>query len=194
MNPVNLPAIVGAIAKTLDAFEDGVFNEAELAEVLGDLTHDLSSAVDRRILFLDHLGTRSTAKAPGTGLIGRYEELYRTYREAAERAECLKERIRESTMLTMQTLPDYKFIGSMGKLAVQANSSASLICDLKLGERSIRNLIEPDSPEFHLVPQKYLKEVTVYQLDTEALRADLAAGEEHPWARLERGSHLRVRR
>jgi hypothetical protein len=198
---ISLPAIVGAISRSLDAYEDGQFDESALAEVLGDLSVDLRSAVDRRIGFLDHLGKRSAGGKPGTGLIGRYEELYREYRAAAERAEALKARVEESTMLVMQTLPDVKFQGNLGRLACQNNSAGRLEVDFPLGSRTFSNLLEfsggeetMESSAVNLIPEEYIKRIFVKQLDTAKLKADIEAGKEIVWARVEKGQHLRVRR
>ena len=198
---ISLPAIVGAISRSLDAYEDGQFDEEALAEVLGDLSVDLRSAVDRRIGFLDHLGKRSAGGKPGTGLIGRYEELYREYRAAAERAEALKARVEESTMLVMQTLPEVKFQGNLGRLACQNNASGRLEVDFPMATKTFSNLLEYGgagetmlNSASALIPDEYVRLITVRQLDTAKLKADIEAGKEIVWARVEKGQHLRVRR
>lgn len=198
---ISLPVIVGAISRSLEAYEDGQFDESALAEVLGDLSVDLRSAVDRRIAFLDHLGKRSTGGKPGTGLIGRYEELYREYRAAAERAEALKERVEQHTMEFMAVCPDVRFEGNLGRLAAQNNSSGRLEVDFPLGSRTFSNLLEVgggdetlETTAVSLIPTEYIRTITLKQLDTAKLKSDIEAGKEIVWAKVERGQHLRVRR
>lgn len=193
-NKISLPSVSAAIERTIEAREDGTYDDAELVEVMGDLLVDLESAVDRRIAFLDYLGKRADAKNPGSGVIGTAESLYRAYREKCERAEKLKERVQEMTLYTVETHAGVTFKGKLGKLASQTNGQARLIIDLQLASKTFSNLINTESPEFFEIPANHLKAVTVMQLDTDAIRADLAAGKELSFARTEKGTHLRVRR
>ena len=139
---VSLPTIIQSIASTLDSYEDGVFNEQELQEILGDLKVDLKASVDKRISFFDYIGKRSTGKTPGSGIIGKCEELYRTYREAMERAIALREKVEESTLEIIYQNPEVKFEGDLGKLASQKNSTSKLDVDIPLMQKTLSNVLQ----------------------------------------------------
>lgn len=189
---VGLMSVVGQISQVLELHESQVLTDEMLEEHLGDLTTELRGAVDRRIAFLDHLGARGSGDKPGTGLIGKYQELFRAYRDACERAEGVRDRIKSRTVDIIKAKPDLKFQGDFGKLGAQKNSQASLEVDLPLHERQFRNII--DESNIGLVPPEYIKTIEIKVLDTESLKKDLIDGFEIPWARTQQGYHLRVRR
>lgn len=196
---VSLPRIVEGINKTLEAFEDGLYDEKTLDEILGDLRTDLGNSVDRYIYLLDYLGNQSQGEKPGTGIIGLKQELYREYRKKMEIAEALKERVKARALRIIEESSDLEikgkklvFEGNLGKLAAQA-SPGRLIVDFNLGSKSFGNLIDQNTDVFN-IPAEYIKTVTVLQLDTDRLKEDLKLGKEIPFARLEKNNHLRIRR
>jgi hypothetical protein len=197
---VSLPTIIQSIASTLDSYEDGVFNEQELQEILGDLEVDLKASVDKRISFFDYIGKRSAGKTPGSGIIGKCEELYRTYREAMERAIALREKVEESTLEIIHLNPGIIFQGDLGKLAAQRNSASKLEVDIPLTQKSFSNVMEVAEDDANmtglssLIPDEYITTIIIKQLNTQKLKEDLEAGKEITWAKTERGNHLRVRR
>ncbi len=191
---ISLPKVVEGINRTLEAWEDGTYDDKALDEIMGDLLVDLGSSVDRRIAFLDYLGNRSSGAKPGSGVIGKAEDLYRAYREKMEIAQKLRERVEEHTLHIINDHKTIIFQGALGKLASQANSVASLICDIPLKSKTLSNLLDPTDPGLLDIPAEYVKAVTVMQLDVDKIRSDIAAGKELSFARLDKGTHLRIRR
>jgi hypothetical protein len=189
---VGLPKIVEGINRTLEAYEDGIYDDQALDEIMSDILVDLRNSVDIRISILGYLGGQSVGDKPGSGVIGKAQELYRAYREKMEIAERLRDRIKSQTLAIIESNRDIKFEGNLGRLASQA-SPAKLVIDLKLDSKNFNYLISPDDPDLMQIPEKYLKVITTMQIDTEKLKQDLQAGEFVPWARLEKGTHLRVR-
>lgn len=191
---LSMPKVLEGINRTLEAYEDGIYDDQALDEIMGDLLVDLSSSVDRRIAFLDYLGEQSVGSKPGSGIIGKAQDLYRIYREKMETATKLRDRVKEQTLSIIDANKQITFQGNLGKLASQNNSSAKLICDIQLTSKTLSNLIDPASETMLDIPAEYVKAVTVMMLDTDKLKQDLALGKEVPFARLEKGTHLRVRR
>ncbi len=191
---IALPKVLEGIHRTLEAYEDGVYDDKALDEVMGDLLVDLGNSVDRRISLLDYLGESSVGSKPGSGIIGKAQDLYRIYRDKMETAIKLRDRIKENTLSIVEANKDIVFKGNLGKLASQNNSSAKLICDIPLASKTLSNLLEPNNLDFLDIPAEYIKAVTVMQLDVEKLKHDLSFGKEVPFARLEKGTHLRIRR
>ena len=190
---VSLEAAASAVTRTLEFIEEGGDPDGGLVEALGDVLADVSSGVDRRIHFLDMLGSPRSGDKSATGLIGKYEELAAEYKAKAESLKNLRARLHERTMEIMDANPEVEFKGRYGKFRQQKNSMASLETEFSTDSRTFSHIVSAETMELYGL-HKYITYSEVFQLNTEAVRQALNAGEKLPWATLKQGKHLRISR
>lgn len=91
--------------------------------------------------------------------------------------------------------PLTSFDGDLGSFKIQKNGGQDKLLlnhgHLDTKKKSFDDCVDSDRVWDLGIPAKYLKVVTINQLDKDAIRADLEAGIAIDWAMLERGSHLR---
>lgn len=101
--------------------------------------------------------------------------------------------LKEVCRVTMEQHPDLPWRDSQKqKLSLCKNSQASLTTDYdaRLVNKTVYNVLSEDDRA--ALPERYVAvSPTYFVLNTAAIREDIAAGKEIPWAKLERGSHVR---
>jgi hypothetical protein len=92
----------------------------------------------------------------------------------------------------LEANPGVPFKDSLGrKVYLQRNPpSLKLFVDVR-EKKTISNAIDMASADLLGVPRDYIKEVSFLVLDTEKVKADLQAGKELGWARIDQGAHCR---
>lgn len=180
--PVPKPRVPMAFAAAIlselcDRLDEGADPTDALCAVFQETKLDLADAVDRRVAFDTWIqGAIKTAK-----------EARDVYAERARKLTAAHEAFKKNTQDIIQAHPDLPYQGSLGRLAVQA-SAPSL--KLAFGGKDLT----PDMIQMFGIDEKYVKSEIVYTLDTAAVKAALQSGETIPWATLETGSHLRIRK
>lgn len=190
---VSLAVAASAVTRTLELIEDGGDPDGSLMEAVGDVLGDVRNGVDRRIHFLDSLGSPKSGDKPATGDIGKYEALAKEYKERAESLKKLREILHKKTMEIMDENPGLEFRGNYGKFRQQKNPVALETVFLR-GEKSFSNVIYPETMELHGIHGKFLIYSEVFQLNVEEVKNALDKGEVLPWATLKQGKHLRISR
>jgi hypothetical protein len=170
--PPNVPmawaaGMFAALCERIDAAQDIT---PALIEAFEDQRLTLAEAVDRRIV-VDKLfkGAVAQAKATRDEWTKRYGEL-----------EAAHERFKERTKEVVASRPDIPFEGTIGRIAIQRNSSAKLV------------FTDPNTRPQD-VPGRFTRVTVTEEIDEAAIRAALEAGEELTFARLETGTHVRFR-
>lgn len=111
----------------------------------------------------------------------------------AERARQLKsalEAFKAEAVKARAAYPNLPWTDTYGaRLSLCNNSSASLVHDLPLSDMTARGVLEQEDVD--RLPAKYVKIVSYLTLNAAAVKEDLKAGVQLPWARLERGQHVR---
>lgn len=115
----------------------------------------------------------------------RFQENYKT-------AQNLEKRVNERIKWHMENdRTGMAFSGKeMGGLRLQNNGRASLKIDVPLEDVTVYAALADQT--YRDKVRKYLKDVTIKVIDKKLIRADLEAGEEIEWARLEKGKHVRI--
>lgn len=144
---------------------------------------ELAEAVDRRIYFFQYLEDQIER---GT----KNREQWASY---VKRLKDLYDRIEAKTIETMQLHPDLNYKGEAGQLKVQLNGAAKLVTSLLLTNKSVSNIVDLEQIREAGVPDGYLESITYLVLNKEKVIADLKNGLQLPWARLEKGNHLKVK-
>jgi len=179
--PLELAAL--DFAAVLNQIEqlDGDLDQAILS-TFGELKLELAEAVDRRIYFLQFLESQ----------IEHVEKMEKAWKERRRILENLNERIKESTKTTIIANDgSMKLKGTTGELAVQ-KSPPSVEYAFDFSKKSF-DIVTDDIVSKHKIPAKYLQHLELLQINKSAVREDLQAGIELGFAKLNRGSHVRVK-
>ncbi len=149
------------------------FETAELA---------LAEKCDRWIGLLDAVKSRS--------------ELLKEHKERVQKAikatDGVQERLKSYLKHTMQAFPDLPYKGSSGRLALQKNPE-SLKIHFETKDVTVYRTLEKSMLSLEPGLNAYVKEITLYVIETDKLKADLKAGMKMYWAELTQDSHVRVR-
>lgn len=181
-----LPMAIAAqnLERICEAIDEGELNEA-LQSLFTDTRLDLVDAIDRRIYFLELAKDR----------VKTLKRLRDEFSEAAKRVEYAVERVKEGTKQIMETYPDLPYKGDLGRLRIQKNSAAKIsLPEIKTTEASVRNVIDVYDIRKHEIGEEYYEVHSYYTLLIDEIKKAIEAGEEIPWAKLDRGSHLRISR
>lgn len=145
----------------------------------------IRDAIDRRIATLRMFES-------GAANAGEARKLWQNRERALQNAY---EALKSYTKTTMQENPGIPYQGNDGQLAIQKNSKGILNIDLLLKDvsSSLKRIDLASFDDAAKFPglEKYMKNVLC--LDTAELRRDLEEKTTLPWARLEFGSHVRIR-
>lgn len=180
-NKVPLAEAAETFAIVCNAIDEGNLDETIVA-IFNQTRLDLATAVDRRVCFLNFCTSSMQAA----------KETRNAWAERARQLEALEERIKVLTIDQIKSSGLEQAKGDLGRLCIQNNPEA-LSLDFDLHDMMVNRVIDPIFIEVNAVPDKYLKKIAAYQLDTKQIKEDLQAGETLPWAKLTRGQHLRIR-
>lgn len=164
-------------------------DESELNDSLSKIFHegrlDLSAAVDRRICFFDLAEER----------IATLKRLRDEFSQAAKRMEFALERVKEGTISIMESYEDFSYRGELGKLRLQKNPSARLeFQGTKVSTHTISNVIDALDIQKHAIDGEYFETRRYFVLLNDKIREAIESGKEIPWAKLQRGKHIRIQR
>ncbi len=179
--PVTKPKIPMAFAALVlselcDRLDDGADPTEALVAVFKDSELDLADATDRRIAFDTWIqGSIETAKKARDA-----------YAERARKLTVAHEAFKTNTLSILEAYPELPYKGQLGRLASQASPPAM---KLTISSDLTQEVIE----QFKIEP-RFVKIITRLVLDSAAVKTALQAGEVFPWASLETGTHLRIRR
>lgn len=170
------------LAQICEVIDEGGDLDGALLSRFSSARSDLVASVDRRICFL-----RFCEDA-----ISGAKRARDAYVERARQLERMVEALKTKTMQAMKENEDVPFVGSLGRFAVQKNPAA-----LKLGfeakSMSVSRVVSAEDVTKHKIDKKFLKTVIEFQLDADAVKTALKAGQEFPWATLEQGESLRIK-
>ncbi|HET8687584.1 MAG TPA: hypothetical protein VFM18_13110 [Methanosarcina sp.] len=141
----------------------------------------LSLEVDRFVKYLNYLDLA----------IQHAEKVQDQWRSRVKALKRLQIYMEESALLTVKSFPEIQFSGEVSALRAQKNSKASLKLGFETKSHNVSNVVDATDIAFHGIEERFYRPITVYQLDTEAVREALADGETLDWAKLECGYHLR---
>lgn len=176
--PVKIPMgwAAAALAEMCDAIDAGAEPSDVLVQVFHDRKLELRDAVDRRIAFFQVVkGQIDAAKAARNA-----------YAEQAKRLEALLEAMKARTKEIIEEHPDLPYEGDLGKLCVQKSPPAVKVM---FEDRTL----DKETIDLFGISERFIRTKVTYELDTKAVKAAIEAGEDIPWARIEQGTHLRVR-
>ncbi len=182
--------------------------ELELvAREIEEVTSDLSDAMlerfsraqlavsERTDAWIQYLDAAKVLVAAGKDKRDRVERAYRA-------AQNLEKGLRRYLRFQLEAHPDVPFKGSLGSLRVQKNPEALRVdheardgetaAEISIRDVTVRGVIHDRLFDLDPSLRGYAKEVTFTVLDREKLKGDLQAGLKLPWARLERGTHIRI--
>ncbi len=110
-----------------------------------------------------------------------------------QRLKGIQELLKETTKQAMEADPNLPWKDSVGrKLTLSANSQPSLKLDFDMKDkRTFTNLVHDETVAMFDIPPRFLNRITVTTLNSDALKAALAAGQKISWAELEHGRHVR---
>lgn len=148
-----------------------------------------AAAKQEHIAAVDHARTLATFLDGQVRAATSARDYWSACAKAAETA--LKE-LKAEALRSMEESPDLPWRDSYKqKLSLCNNSQPSLktLYDDELGSKSVTNIL--DASHLDVIPERYQTAVSFIVLNTAAIREDLAAGKELPWAKLERGRHVR---
>ncbi len=143
---------------------------------------ELATKVDNFIGFLD------AVKARVTTLKEHRDRVVKAIRTA----ESFERGLKDYVKFVMLANPGMQFKGEEGSFRLQRNPP-SLKIDFAREDKTIHAVVDPAL--IHLEPSlaKYVKAVSCFVIDTERLKEALEAGEEIPWARIEKDNkHVRI--
>lgn len=175
----------GALCDEMDQATDETAFKALVAAV-AEQRSLVEDKIDRFVYFreavLDH--------------VERWKKRAAKLREDAAKLKLMMERIDAKLVERIDADPEKPWTGKEWRLRAQTNGQASLVITLAtergdpaVADVSVTNVI--DNETSLNVDEKFLSVVSYTVLDRKAVRAALDAGETLPWARLERGRHLR---
>lgn len=110
-----------------------------------------------------------------------------------QRLKAIAEKVKLTTKEAMQEAPDLPWKDSVGrKLTLAKNAEEKLILSFDVkAKRTFTNLVHSETVRMFDIPEKYLKRITVTLLDSDAIKADLAAGVSIMWAEAKRDFNVR---
>lgn len=171
------------LAKLCDQVDDSPVITTELKEAVRHGCDDLAASIDRRkaVAWVAE-GMLKAARDSRAEIDGYIQKL-----------KGIQESLKNEAKEAMELHPDLPWQDSMGrKLSLVNNSQASLKLSFDLKEtRTFTGLVHHDTIKMFDIPAKYIATAVVTILDSQAIKADLAAGVTLPWAELERGKHVR---
>lgn len=181
INKIPLAVAADNFAAICHAIDNGDLNET-LVALFHETRLDLSAAVDRRLCCLQLCSTSLEAAKGARD----------AWRERVKQLEFVEERIKGMTIEAIQITGMKEVKGETGRLCLQQNPEA-LSLEFMTHEMTVNRVIDPNDLERWHIPEKYLKKVAAFQLDTKQIKEDVQAGETYPWCKLTRGVHLRSR-
>ena len=142
----------------------------------------------------DHARSVDAARTLATFLDGRaaLSKQARDYWTARAKAdEAALDELKDVCRASMEEHPDLPWRDSQKqKLSLCNNSQPSLVTEIQTETKHVSGVLSEQDRSW--LPERYVKLVSYFALDTEALKADLASGAAQVgWARLERGKHVR---
>lgn len=171
------------LADLCERIDSGEEPTTALVSIFNETRLDLAEAIDRRKAFAARLRNEAALFQAAS------DEL----KHRAIMFETALEKLKENTKAIMEASPNIPYVDSYGsKLSVVNNSKAKLILDFEIREKKqVSHIVDLGAAETVGISEEYLSQVSFVVLNTEKVRADLEAGKELPWARLERSTHLR---
>lgn len=172
------------IERINELVEGGFNDEKAASEVLAIRRTDLASGVSRVARALDYYDSR-------------IERLEKIKEEASAAIRSTKTRISGIKAYVKSVMDEFNVRLLMGtdcslKL-VKNGGKQSMKLTVATSEKTLRHVLNPADIERHEIPQKYLKQSVVWELDTEAIRKDLEDGITTPLGTLKpRGESVRT--
>jgi hypothetical protein len=180
---VHLGYSANALSTICEAIESSDDLDETMVALFNETSRQLSAGVGRR---------KAAARAIRFSIeqAKAYEKQVTHHRK---RLESALDKLKQMTKEIVEAHPDLPFKDELGKkLTIVANAKAGVKYDFDLGHKTVRNIIAFDQPPVYEEEwKKYVKTEMYHVLDTGRVLADLEKGVELPWARLERGTHLR---
>jgi hypothetical protein len=156
--------------------------DAELVKLFGEGQSELADSIDRRKAFAKRLKKE----------IEIVEDEIGEAKAFVKRCEKVYERLKATTLATMQTYPEIPFKDKRGQKLSICKASPALELSFELLSKSFKILdIEALEKAGISIGEKYIQQVTFLVLDTDKVRADLTANEILPWAELKQKTFLR---
>lgn len=166
--------------REIDAAE-GEISE-ELVKRFDDARLAIAERADRWIFTLDGM------KALVAALEERKERAVKAHRTAVN----LQARLREYLRFVVASNPGVPFKGDEGTIYL-ANNAESVDYTIAFEDKTYRNVVDRALVDMEASIRPYVKTFEVAVLDGAKVKADLKAGMVLPWAKLTRGSHIRVK-
>lgn len=171
---------VGEIMEEIESCTDDEL-PALLKETFSRSIKDLKSNVDLAyFVFEDLKAQEEQARVIGEQFIAK-----------AKRIDAAMKQMKESVKGLMEQEPGLKLEGEVGRMRLQANAEG-LHLNFTTKPKTIYGAVSEEDIFYCGIPAVYLDKTVTYKLKTDEIRADLKAGMELKWARLERGQHVRI--
>ncbi len=154
----------------------------ELVKRFDDARLALADKTDRWIGYLDAIKHLEAAAKERKDRAGNAQKTF----------AALNKRLRDYIQFVIESSPGVPLKGSEGSLALQKNPESVKI-DFDGVDKTFYRVIDPTLLKLEPTLNEYVKTITCYVIDNDRLKADLKAGKTLSWARLERGSHVRIR-
>lgn len=185
MEEVKVPLALAAqnLATLMEAIDNGNLEEAVL-KLFDDQRLALSASVDRRICFFDICEKH----------IESLNDIANKYKVTAKQLETVLETVKKRTVEIMNSIPDTPYKGDLGRLTIQKNASPSCMILLNTQKKSINHAVDAQDIEKHKIRDEFYDVHTYYSLVIDKIRKAIEAGEDIPWAVLQKGEHLRISR
>lgn len=167
---------LSAVCQAVDELDD---IPAVLLSIVGELKAELSSSVDRQILFRKMVDSQiDNAK--------QMKDAWSHRQKVLENVKASHDGYMLSSIVG-STIP---FRGQQGEIKAQQNP-VSMVLEIKTDRRSIESVTSEDLERLK-VPIRYVQENTFLSLNKDAIKKDLQDGVELGWARLVRNKHIRI--
>jgi chromosome segregation ATPase len=171
------------LAELCDKIDSAEEIEQSLIEQFNDAKLTLAESIDRR----KHVYKECQAR------IALAKSYKKDIDETIKRLQKIQDRIEENTKQMIAGEPNLPYQDTLGnKLSVRKNSQPALKYSFDIREsKNFSNILDEQSIALLEIDRKYLREVSFYTIDTEALKKDLLEGHTISWANLEWGTHVR---
>lgn len=185
----DLPRKVGLseAASWLSTLADAIEAGTDLSPLLAEF-HDtallVSDGVARRIMRFDILETA----------IENAKKNEKSWRFLRQSLEFVQEGLLDATKDIVAANPDVPFKSHLGCFKVIKNPP-KLLLELSHFDRTFKHVVSfQDIERYGMDPEHYTITEAVATLNTDVIKQDLIKGKEVPYAKLDRGTHLRIKK
>ncbi len=186
MTDLVVTGIAKAGADVEDACVEVAENEGEISQALTEKLEAASLVLKDRV---DYWQSRIDA---AKGRVEVLKEMKDRITKAIKAADNVQSWQKSFIKGVLTAFPNITFRGSTGAFYLHKNPE-SVNVDFTTVDKTIYKVIDKVMVNLEPGLNPYVKEIKLYVLETDKIKADLKSGMVIPWARLEQDSHVRTK-